>query len=132
MGTHRVSTGIRFRAAVDGWEASSVMMLGCRVLRCVAVLGCLGAVLVVPADLRVDHPAAGSTMGGSVITHGLATRPAPLTPPVPVTPPNPTAPAPVAVPGLPLRTQPSPELPAQSGRAEPPRIALTFDSNMTD
>ncbi|HZS21066.1 MAG TPA: polysaccharide deacetylase family protein [Pseudonocardiaceae bacterium] len=132
MGTHRVSTGIRFRAAVDGWEACSVMMLGCRVLRCVAVLGYLGAVLVVPADLRVDHPVAGSTMGSWVVTHDLATLPAPVTPPVPGTPPSPTALAPVAVPGLPLRTQPYPGLPARSGRVEPPRIALTFDSNMTD
>jgi hypothetical protein len=84
---HQSACGRRW----TGWEASSVMMLGCRVLRGVAVLGCLGAVLAVPSDLRVDHPATGSTMGGSVITHGLAALPAPLAPLVPATPPSPTA-----------------------------------------
>jgi peptidoglycan-N-acetylglucosamine deacetylase len=108
------------------------MMLGYRVLRCVAVLGCFGAVLVVPADLGVDHPTAGSTTGGSVVMHGSAALPAPVNPLVPAAPPSSTAPVPVPVPGLLSGTQPYPGLPAPSGRVGPLRIALTFDSNMTD
>lgn len=115
-----------------GWEASLVMMLGYRVQRCLAVLVCLGAVLAVPADLSVDHAAAGSALAGLVVTHGPAALSAPLTLLVPATPPSPTAPAPLAVPGSLPGTLPDPGLPAPSGRIGPPRIALTFDSNMTD
>lgn len=87
---------------------------------------CLGALVVVSADLGPDHTAAGPTTRGPVVTHGL---PALSATPVPTRPPVPAA---GALSGSALGTLPDPGSPAGSGPVGQPRIALTFDSNMTD
>jgi peptidoglycan/xylan/chitin deacetylase (PgdA/CDA1 family) len=107
-------------------------MRGYGARRCFGVLACLGAVLAVPADLSLDHTAVGSTTVGSVVTHGPAALPGPLTLLAPATTLSPTAPAPVPVPGWSPGALPDPGSPAESGPGGAPRIALTFDSNMTD
>lgn len=90
--------------------------------RCVAALGCLVAVFFLSACLGGEHSSSvGSSTVPSPVTRGpmrLAgpavlpdPAPGPTVPPGPTTPPGPT------------------RLPGPAGS---PRIALTFDSNMTD
>jgi peptidoglycan/xylan/chitin deacetylase (PgdA/CDA1 family) len=73
--------------------------------RWLAALVCLAAVLAVPADLAQEGTRVFRSPRSSVVTHGPTTLP------------------------------PPPGVPAAAGLARPaslPRIALTFDSNMTD
>jgi hypothetical protein len=82
-----------------------------------AALICLAGVLVLLAGCGQEHTPAGSATLGSVVTHGPTVRPGPMALPSPTGSPGPTD-----SPG-------SPRPPSPTGLL---RIALTFDSNMTD
>ena len=103
------------------------MRLGLIAWRCLVALVCLGAVLGTPADLSPQETAAGLTGWDPVVTHGLTALPTRSR--LLITTARPPSPAP---PALGVVTVPDVGSPAQSGPVAPPRIALTFDSNMTD
>jgi peptidoglycan-N-acetylglucosamine deacetylase len=88
----------------------------------IAALVCLAAVLVLLAGCGQEHTRAGSATPRSVVTHGPTAPASPTGSPGPTGSLSPTGPGSPGSPG-------SPRPPSPTGLL---RIALTFDSNMTD